>query len=148
MDGPDLAGVLAAGLQIYLQTARRTGRTSRMLDRLKDGDQVVTLSSREADRLRRLAKERKLDVRIVTVSEPHPGAVLATVRTAPRMGHTYFDHLWVEAFFERAIADAARDLDQLESATSGWQTAHELTLDAAKRARRDPGRWLFERNSK
>lgn len=148
MDGPDMAAVLAAGLEIYIRMSRRSGKTTRMIANLKDGDQVVTLHQREADRLRHLLKDRKLDVRVFAIPEPKPHAVLKVACTAGGRGRTHFDHAWVEAFFSRAIENAASDFDQLISATTGWQEAHERTRKAAEKARAVPDRAFFEMRSR
>ncbi|WP_378952241.1 hypothetical protein [Mesorhizobium sp. ANAO-SY3R2] len=143
-----MAAMLAAGLEIYILSSRRTGKTTRMIANLKDGDQVVTLHQKEADRLRRIFKERKLDVRVITIAEPQPHEVLTRVSTASGRGRTHFDHSWVEAFFSRAIDNAAKDFDSLVSAVTGWQETHERTRKAAEMARAVPDRTFFEIRSR
>lgn len=101
---------LRAILSTYRQTARRTGRTTRLLDALRDGDRVIVASSEEHRHLASLVRMRGLDVAVMCLSprDFHP----AGLQGIP--GRTYFDHGWVEAFYEQQLSYAERALAEMQ----------------------------------
>ncbi|GMQ53463.1 hypothetical protein [Halopseudomonas aestusnigri] len=124
MDAYGIGAGISGAAQTYLQAARRTGRTTAMLESLKDGDRVLCDSEREAARLRRLIKERGLRVEVLAVSPSQP--MVAFQRGTPS-GRTVFDHSWVEQFYLNAVESARRDLLSLETELSGYGGEHVKT---------------------
>lgn len=122
------AGITGAA-RIYSHSARQTGRTAAMLDAAKDGDRILCLNNKEADRLRRLLRERKLDVEVVVVPTKDPSR--AFDRGTPS-GRSVFDHSWVEQYYMEAIEQARKDIDHLQTELSGWGAAHEKTRAQAE----------------
>ncbi len=105
--------------QSYSQVARRTGRSTMLLDILKDGDRVVFADHREASRFARLCKERKLTVECITIPLEDYGMLQHKGRS---IGRTLFDHTWLERFYQREIENAGRHIDQLQELASGDQS--------------------------
>lgn len=113
----DLYGIGTAingALRIYFHTARHTGRTRAMLNSVKDGDRIIFSNSIEAKRVQRMLKERGLEVTCMTLS-PFD---LQSVYAHKPQGRTIFDHTWVELFYEHAISNAQKLLDQMETQLS------------------------------
>jgi hypothetical protein len=142
MDQYGIGTAIQGMVRIYTETARRTGRTTHMLDNLKDGDRVVCLTSTpEAKRLERLARERGLKVQFITLDPRQPEKLF---ESGTPEGRTIFDHSWVEEYFRRGIDRLAEDIDRLQRDTSGYGEAHRDTRrrahdEAARRAFRIPG---------
>lgn len=118
----------------YFSASRGTGRTTSLIESLKDGDRVVCLTSREADRLKRLCQERRLTVELMVVDPKNPDMVFSKGRP---QGRTIFDHSWVEQYYLLAIEAAALQIDHLQRQSSGHGTAHYETKAAA----REIARW-------
>ncbi len=86
--------------------ARRSGRTTRMLDQVRDGDVVVCATAREVDRLTRLLAERRIKAR-VTMAAGHYDV------PRPRApGRIHFDHDWLRLRYLDAIEGVRIDLEQ------------------------------------
>ena len=126
------AGVEGA-VRIYLQSARRTGRTQALLESLKDGDRVIFLNRNHADMFKRLCLDRGLDVECVVSPIKDPGEVLA--RGVAR-GRAIFDHCWVEALYEQKVEEGHRLLDFLTNSMSRTKEMKE-----ADRARQERMKW-------
>ncbi len=118
----------------YFQSARRTGRTTSLVESVKDGDRIVFADSKEAERVRRLCLERGVEVDCIVVEPRTPERVF---ERATSEGRTIFDHSWVEKFYARAIDQAIADIDHLERQTSGYGAAHRET----KRRYEEVSKW-------
>lgn len=124
MDHFGIGQAIRGAAQVYIQASRRTGRTTSLLQSLKNGDRVVCSNEQERRRLRELCRERRLEVDVIVV--PHSDPSLLFQRGTPE-GRTIFDHSWVEAYYLAAIEQCQRDIDGLQKQTSGWGEAHEET---------------------
>ncbi|SEG15305.1 hypothetical protein [Marinobacterium lutimaris] len=133
MDLFGIGNALQAMVRIYTQSARRTGRTTLMLDSLKDGDRVVCRSSNEARRLKNLVRERGLDVGCIVVSPECPERLFDY---GTPQGRTVFDHDWVESYYELSLARAVSDIERLHRQFSGYGEVHRETARAARECAR------------
>lgn len=124
MDIFGIGNAIRGCLTIYFQGARRSGRTTHMIDSLHDGDRVVFSNSVEADRVRRLCKERGVDVDIVTVDPRRPYDLFERPTSRRR---TVFDHIWVEQYYQAAFDRAEADLKHITTQCSGYGEAHRET---------------------
>ena len=122
MDFYGIGSAMQAMVRVYFQTSRSSGRTSSLIDSLHDGDRVVFVDSKEADRVYRLCKERELEVKCITVPPNNPMRLL---ERGPSMGRTIFSHRWVEQYYEMRLVDCARDIDDLEHRSSGCHERSE-----------------------
>lgn len=129
MDHFGIGAAMQSLMFSYKVSSRHTGRTTSLVDSLKDGDRVIFLSQREAIRVQRLCKERGIEI-ATQVYHPKETAILAS-KSLPRDGRTIFDHSWVEEFYSIAIHSAAQDIDRLQTELSGHSEAHRKTERAA-----------------
>lgn len=128
-------GVAMQGMaQMYFRSARRTGRTTSLVESVKDGDRIVFSSSKEAERVRRLCLERGVKVECVVVEPKTPERVF---ERGTSDGRTIFDHSWVEQRYLDAIARTQQEIDHLERQASGYGEAHRET----KRKAEELARW-------
>lgn len=115
----DIYGIKAsalAGLHVYEQAARQSGRTSRMIERVTSDDQIVVLSDQHKHVLQRLLREQGKMPKIIVCSPAED--LLRRVGTAPR-GTTHFEHDWVYQLFVSDVEATGDRLKFLEEQTSG-----------------------------
>lgn len=134
MDHFGIGAALLGSGNIYLRAARQTGRTTSLLNSLKDGDRVIVPTERQQRRWQSLLAERqlKVEVRWFSVDRLHD---LYHLGTGDRQ--TRFEHTWVEEFYIRNLEDSIRHLDELQQRLSGWGEAHERT----RRQAQELARW-------
>jgi hypothetical protein len=106
-----IATFLGATLEIYRQTARRTGRTLAMMDAVKDGDRVVCPNNDVKRHIKYLAAKAGKTISVV-VNDP--------LKIDPRdhiihsiPGTTHFEHTWIEAYFAGALAQESARLEKI-----------------------------------
>ena len=133
MDHFGIGQALKGMARCYFQAARGTGRTTSLLESLKDGDRVCCVSSKEADRLKRMLRERQVEAEAITVDPSMPQRIFE--RGTPK-GRTIFDETWIEQYYMRALEAAARDIDHFQREASGFGAAHIETREAAREASR------------
>lgn len=124
MDQFGISTAMRCMAEVYFTTARRTGRTTQMLDGLKDGDRIVCLDANEARRLKGLLAERSLKVEVLSC-QPHNYGELFEQGTP--QGRTVFDHCWIEEHFRRSLENSERHIDRLQTELSGYGEAHRET---------------------
>lgn len=115
MDEYGIGSAASMGLHLYEASSRGTGRTTRMVERLRDDDQVVCRSAKEAERIRRLLKDAGKSTKVVSVQ--HASDLYD--RTQRAKGRTYFDHDWVHQYFVDAVKDAEDNLRRHADRLSG-----------------------------
>lgn len=136
MDHFGIGAAIRGAANIYFQSARQTGRTTSLVESVKDGDRIVFTNEREAERVRRLCLERGVTVECVVIKPMEPERVFN--RGTPG-GRTIFDHSWVEQFYMLAIDNAAQAIDRLERQSSGYGEAHRET----RRKAEEVAKWRF-----
>lgn len=124
MDHFGIGSALQAMWRMYCATSRRSGRTTSLVDSVKDGDRVVVLTAAQAQHLERLIAERRVSVQCIVV-EPH--AVDRLFERGTSEGRTIFDHAWLEAYYLMKMESAAERIDHLERELSGFGAAHRET---------------------
>jgi hypothetical protein len=120
---------ISAMFQTYRQSARTTGRTTSLLESVKDGDRIIVLNGQEKTRLERELRDRKLNVDVFVMPL---NRINELSHRAPSTGRTVFEHTWVEAFYELAIERAQKEIDVMQRETSGNGTAHIETMQRAR----------------
>lgn len=133
MDAFGIGAALRGAANIYFHGARQTGRTTLLLESLKDGDRVVCPTQKEVDWLSRRAKEYGLKVDFIVIDPRKPEDCF---KHPTSKGRTVFEHTWVEQFYQEALDKAARDIDNLQTGSSGWGTPHIKTKMQAEQMRR------------
>lgn len=127
----DLFGIgqaINGAVMIYFQSARATGRTTMMLEMLKNGDRIVFYNSREADRVKRLLRERNLNVECIIAP---PDNLDRLFEHGTSQGRTVFDHTWIERFWLRQIKLTTKDIDFMQERLSGYGEPHRKTARSA-----------------
>lgn len=122
------AGVEGA-VEVYFQSARRTGRTTSMVNSLKDGDRVLFSNEREAKRVERMFKERGVDVKCLVVD---PNALERVKAHGTSQGRTIMDHSLVEQMYSNALRDTRAWVAHFEQSLSGYGEAHRETRRRAE----------------
>lgn len=130
MDMFGIGSALACMVRTYSFSARRTGRTTLMVDNAKDGDRIVFADPREAERVSRLLKERGVKVECIVI-DPNRPQDLFERGSVPGDGRSILDHSWVERYYEIGLERLEQDLNKFERGTSGYGEAHRKTLRRA-----------------
>lgn len=101
---------LASYLRVWREAARRTGRTSKMLDGMESGQVVIVPPGENYRRyIQNMAQDKGLCITVVSLSPSDPEA-----QNLRAMGGKYvFDHKFVEEFYECEIDRAERRLNAL-----------------------------------
>jgi hypothetical protein len=82
-----------------------------MMESVKDGDRIVCTNTRESNYVKRLLKDRMLDVECIVVSPDDPCRLF---ERAPSQGRTIFSHEWIEQFYTTLIEDGNKQIDYLQ----------------------------------
>lgn len=122
--GQALKGVMLT----YFHASRQTGRTTTMIDSVKDGDRICFSNHQEANRVKNLCKQRGLQVQCVVVPVNNPGKVFASPSS---QGRTIFDHSWIEDFYMKRLDECQAEIKHLETQASGYGAAHRKTKEEA-----------------
>jgi hypothetical protein len=125
MDHFGIGAAMQGIARIYFQSARKTGRTTSLVQSVKRGDRIVFTDSRQAEHVLRLCMERGVTVECIVVDPRTPELVFG--RGTPR-GRTLFDHVWVEQYYLNAIEQAQRDIDNLQLKASGDREARRTPM--------------------
>jgi hypothetical protein len=107
--GPALQGAL----QIYFSCARRTGRTTHLLDSVKSGDRVIFAEARHANHFEVLSRGRGLSVRCCVADPRRPNEIFGMTPVLPG-GRTWFDHVWIERFYAAEVDRIGRQIHEWE----------------------------------
>lgn len=132
--GLDLALDLA--MELFERGSRRSGRTERMIAMVKPGDRVITATAEEAQRLRRLLRDRGVENVDVVAGQPAGAALPHQARLASARRPTVADHAWVYARFQAVLEREARSIRDEISAITGEQIGMPAWPEAAE-VRRD-----------
>lgn len=124
--GSALKGVAHA----YFHCSRQTGRTTMMIDSIKDGDRIIFAHRNESERVQRICKERGLDVDCIFASTRDPSRIF---EHGSSLGRTVFDHGWVEEYYLNAMDRCAAEIRHFETGLSGYGEAHRKTKREASR---------------
>lgn len=135
MDHFGIGQAMKGMARCYFQASRGTGRTTSLLESLKDGDRVCCATGKEADRLTRMFRERNIDAQAIAVDPNTPERIF---QSGTPKGRTIFDESWIEQYYLRALEAAAKDIDQLQREASGFGSAHIETRSAVRNA----SKWL------
>ena len=136
MDAFGIGIALQAMARNYFQMMRGQGRTTSLLAELKDGDRVIFANHREAERVKRLAREAGLDIDCRSFDPRQDPYRLAEMGT-PK-GRLVFDHTWLEGWYGAALVRATEDIDFAVNQFGGRGKQHiETRLAAVERSRWD-----------
>lgn len=124
MDVCAVGNRVTVAVEVALAATRQTGRTTAMINMIKDGDRVVFLNRREANRVDSILRERGIKAHCIVASVVTPEEIY---RLGTPVGRLIFDHNWVEEYYRRTLCKAFDALQHLSIQGSGWGEAHERT---------------------
>ena len=135
MDQFGIGQAIDGAARIYFRSARQTGRTSALVESLKTGDRVVFANQQEAERVKRLCREREIDIETIVVDPKEPQRIFDRGSVGGD-GRCVFDHSWVEQYYLNAISTVQKDIDRFQRETSGYGMAHiETRMKAQEMAK-------------
>jgi hypothetical protein len=111
-----LAGLLAA-LQAFDVASIQTGRTTRMMARIKAGDQLVVHSSQEKHLAERTLRNAMITGVRIIICPPNTRDVYSRVGTPPN-GQTHFSHVWWKLWTENCLMSLMREAATIQRDTS------------------------------
>lgn len=119
-----------AGVRLFEETQRGTGRTSRLIERVKDGDAIVVISREQADLHRRLLRDaRKKGVSVLVWD--NGTAMSAKGRVA---GRFILDHVLQAHLIEKAIKlELRRQSEVMHSPSHDLKPDSELAYRLSRR---------------
>ncbi len=132
MDMFGIGTALRAAANLYFTMARRSGRTTLLVENVKDGDRIVCVNQQHMREVERLVKERKVDVECIVISPEDPKQLF---ERGTSQGRTIFDHAWIERYYQVSLDRAAENIDRFERETSGYGAAHRETARQASEFR-------------
>ena len=117
MDHFGIGLAIKAMVKVYEQASCQTGRTTSIVDSLKDGDRVVFTNEHEARRVQRLCKEAGIDIDYIVINPKGPNRIL---ERGTSQGRTIFDHTWVYEYYMDAIELAEHNIGYLQKQLSSY----------------------------
>lgn len=111
MDTFGIGNAIKTSLNLVENAARRTGRTSRLLESLKTGDRVFVLHAAEGEKIRRLAHEAGKDISFTVVDPANVGEYLYGSKDRIKL-----DHSLVSAMYEYQVKATEAFIDRVENA--------------------------------
>ena len=124
MDAFGIGSAMKSIVRTYIRSSRRTGRTSALVESLKDGDRVVFLTNGEGERVRSLCEERGVGIRCLVCD---PNDIDYVFQHGTSQGRTVFDHSWLEEYYQNVIEKAVDRVDYVQAQSSGYGEAHLKT---------------------
>ena len=112
MDFFGIGAALKGVTEIYFQSARRTGRTTALLESLREGDVVVTASATSARHLCDQVRARGLLEVGVVVSHPERAYELRENKGR----RIVLEHSFIEKVYRQALERAAREIAHIQHA--------------------------------
>ena len=124
MDFFGIGQAVQAALFIYFQASRATGRTTSLLESVKDGDRIVFANFKEADKFNRLCLERGVKVECIVVLVAD---ISRLFERGPSQGRTIFDHGWVQEYYLKVVEGCGKDIREFETLSSGCKDPYRET---------------------
>ena len=116
MDHFGIGAEMESMVRVCCQSARRTGRTTAMVESLSSGDRIIFTNKQEADMVRRLARDVGKEIECVVAS---PSDITRLMDRRLGKGRTIFDHSWVEDYYMHVITKGRKEIDFFQHRLSG-----------------------------
>lgn len=115
----------------YFDLNRGTGRSTKLLDIVKDDDRVIFVNRTQAMMFENLCKSRGLKVKCIDISPEID--CLDSIYQYPRLmglrpGKTYFDHVWIEMHYKYKIQQAAAEINKVQAYMSRYESDSKIIL--------------------
>ena len=104
---------LQAGLQVYENASRASGRTARMIERVNPDDVIVCADGRAGHFIQQRLRDAGKQAHVV-VCDPTPYALDERMRGI--QARVFFEHTWELRYWEQVLASAAEALRSRTSA--------------------------------
>lgn len=126
----DIYGISAAmktAFKMYQQSSRATGRTTHLLNMVRDGDVVLFETRQHADTFKRELRHKRgrTDVKCIVVKDVKSFVISdddAEYLMGYNEGEILFDHVLIERLYEVAIHQVQ---DRMESITQFFKREHK-----------------------
>lgn len=111
-DMPRYGKALQGALESFEKTQERSGRTTKMLEEVKDGDLVVVASAYEKDAIVQAMQRAGKQVWVYCVNpNDGPGSmVIASWRIHHQHGRVIFSHEWLLSYYRVGLTNLAQGL--------------------------------------
>jgi hypothetical protein len=100
---------LATAHERFETHSRQTGRTHAMMQQLRDGDTIVTCTSRKANHLRTLANSMGLKIEVKLLAGRSVAASPVAALKSSK-GRIFVDHRWIHEFWENHLREGREEL--------------------------------------
>lgn len=128
-----ISAMLETMLHVYINSKRQSGRTTRMISSLDDGDTIVCTNSAHARILQmQIQQEHGKIVRCIAAAPHRIEQYIDTLRGLP--GNVVFDHTWIEDYYQHQIECASLHLQQIHKNINPEKPEYELTWDSFRSA--------------
>jgi hypothetical protein len=121
MDFFGIGAALEGVAHVYFRSAMRTGRTTALIKSLRPGDRVIFSGPRMRQtfesHLRSICDQAFADQIDLVVFDPKWVHREMDGRL-PAPGRTFFDHTWIEEYYLLQIANATRDIEEMQGKLS------------------------------
>lgn len=103
-------------MERLFESSRGTGRTTSLLEQVKDGDAVVFVRRNEGERFERECRGRGVRVSCIVIHPRDAGQLPSLEKLRGFRGRLHFDHEWIESYYLERHGDAAAALSWLQDA--------------------------------
>lgn len=120
MDIFGIGTALTAVFEVYKHSARQTGRTSHLVNHVRDGDTVIFSDNNHLNHFKKElnVKRGRIDINLIVCSIERDGDLdLRNVK--PTQGQVFFDHEFIELYHQASIQWSINNLNKLSSHYSG-----------------------------
>lgn len=129
MDAFGIGNAVKGAVEVLFMSARRTGRTTALLEALKGGDRVICPNESSARHMRLELQKWRKKVSVLVVPVDNPAALF---ERGTSEGRTVFDHPWLEGYYASELRRAAERVDHWQAQSSGFGAAHVETRKRAE----------------
>ncbi len=126
MDFFGIGQMVTAVVEVAFRSGRQTGRTTTLVESLKDGDRVICPNSSVVRHVEKLCKQRGLDVQVLLIP---PGDAHKVLEYGTAQGRCLFEHTWVEEYYRQAISRASNEISHLQASATGYDYRHIETRE-------------------
>lgn len=132
MDLYNIGAVMNAMVEMYRVSSRNTGRSSLLFSMVQDGDRIIFHNTEHANIAKReLSSRGKTDVQCISIDPRHLHEVIDKFKGTRR--RTFYDHIFVEEYYQHIIRGAGTDLDRIQEILSCDAPARLQTTNGGAR---------------
>lgn len=136
MDFFGVGGAVKAAFRMYQQCSIHTGRSTYLLQVVQPGDRVIFASRVERRHFDNQLKEfgiERVTTAVVAIGRDMPCRLHDLKRSE---GLTYFDHGWLEQYYQYCMDDWVKFVDEMQTNMSGRNLEHRKCQEMEERVYR------------